>query len=198
MKIAPIDIAHKSFSRKMMGFDAEEVMEFLREVSDEMEQLIRERNTLKENLRDKDLQINEFRERDELLKHTITTATKMSEKIHIDAEREAHLVIGDAKQKSEMIVSDARDSLRKIYAEIADLKRVRLQYEHNLRALVNSHLTMLEQGREVMPDPSQSYNIDNSSIDRAISQATSGRLTEEELLANVTEAVGRVTKDIEL
>ncbi|MEZ4872866.1 MAG: DivIVA domain-containing protein [Bdellovibrionales bacterium] len=113
MKIAPIDIAHKSFGRKMMGFDPEEVMDFLRNVSTEMEGLIRERNTLKENLREKELQINEFRERDELLKHTITTATRMSEKMQKDSERESKLIIGDAKQQADLIVSDARDSLKK-------------------------------------------------------------------------------------
>ena len=47
MKIAPIDIAHKTFNRKMMGFDPTEVMDYLRNISDEMENLIRERNQLK-------------------------------------------------------------------------------------------------------------------------------------------------------
>ena len=30
MRIAPIDITHKTFGRKMMGCDPEEVMDFLR------------------------------------------------------------------------------------------------------------------------------------------------------------------------
>lgn len=153
MRIAPIDIAHKSFNRKMMGLDPAEVMEFLRQVSDEMESVIRERNNLREQLREKDLQIIEYRERDELLKNTITTATKMSEKIQQDAERESRLILGDAKQQAEMIIRDARDSLKRIFQEITDLKKVRMQFENNMRALVQSHLTMMEQGHKIMPDP---------------------------------------------
>jgi cell division initiation protein len=153
MKIAPIDIAHKTFNRKMMGFDPQEVMDFMRLVADELESVIRERNHMRENLREKELTIAEYRERDDLLKSTITTATRMAEKIQTDADREARLIINDANQKSEMIVRDARDSLKKIYHEITDLKRVRLQFENNLRALVQSHLTMLEQGNKVMPSP---------------------------------------------
>ncbi|MEQ1666109.1 MAG: DivIVA domain-containing protein [Bdellovibrionales bacterium] len=153
MKIAPIDIAHKSFTRRMMGLDQDEVTNFLRLVAEEMEGLIRDRNNLRESIREKELAILEFRERDELLKSTITTATRMSDKIQQDAERESRLILNDAKQQSEMIVRDARDSLKKMFQEISDLKRIRMQYENNLRVLVNSHLTMLEQGQKVMPDP---------------------------------------------
>lgn len=153
MKIAPIDIAHKTFNRKMMGLDPQEVMDFLRSVADELESVIRDRNALREQVRDRELSISEYRERDELLKSTITTATKMAEKIQVDADREAKLIINDANQKSEMIVRDARDSLKKIYQEITELKRVRMQFENNVKALVHSHLTMLEQANKVMPNP---------------------------------------------
>lgn len=153
MKIAPIDIAHKVFGKRMMGLDSDEVQDFLRQIAEEMETLIRERNNLREQMREKELAILEFRERDELLKSTITTATKMSDKIQVDAEREARLIVGDAKQQAEMIVRDSRDSLKRIFSEISDLKKVRMQYENNLRALVQSHLTMLEQGHKIMPDP---------------------------------------------
>ncbi len=153
MKIAPIDIAHKNFTRRMMGADQEEVMDFLRQIAEEMEAIIRDRNVLRESVREKELAILEYRERDELLKNTITTATKMSDRIQQDADREARLIINDAKQQAEMIVRDARDSLKKMFQEIAELKKVRMQYENNLRALVQAHLNMMEQGHKIMPDP---------------------------------------------
>src|SRR6185312_11986411 len=153
MKIAPIDIAHKQFTRRMMGLDQNEVTDFLRQIAEEMEALIRDRNVLRESVREKELAILEYRERDELLKNTITTATKMSDRIQQDAERESRLIINDAKQQSEMIVRDARDSLKKMFQEIAELKKIRMQYENNLRALVQAHLAMMEQGHKIMPDP---------------------------------------------
>lgn len=153
MKIAPIDIAHKTFTRKMMGYDPDEVADFLRSIADEMEDLIKERNDMREALREKEVAILEYKERDELLKSTITTATKMSDKLQADAEREAKLIINDAQQKSEMIVRDSRESLQKMFAEISDLKKIRMQFENNIRAVVQSHLAMLEQGHKVMPNP---------------------------------------------
>ena len=153
MRIAPIDIAHKTFHRKMMGFDPDEVMDFMRQVAGEMEALVKERNSMREALREKELAIAEYRERDELLKSTITTATRMSEKMQVDAEREAKLIIHDANQKADTIVRESRDSLKRIYSDITDLKRVRMQFENNMKALIQSHLTMLEQGQKIMPNP---------------------------------------------
>ncbi len=153
MKIAPIDIAHKTFSRKFMGFDPDEVRDFLQRISEEMESLARERNQLRENLREKELVIMDYRERDDMLKKTMETATQMTEKLRLDAEREAKLIVNDAKQKAELIIKDSRDSLKKTYSEISNLKRARVQFENNLRALAQAHLSMLQQGDKYMPDP---------------------------------------------
>ena len=153
MKIAPIDIAHKTFNRKMVGFSPDEVSEFLQRISEEMESLIREKNDLKEALREKELNLLEFKEKDDLLKNTIKTATKMAEKLQSDAEREVKLILNDAHQKADIIVRDARDSLRRVYQEITDLKKIRMQFENNLKAILESHLTMMEQGRKIMPNP---------------------------------------------
>ncbi len=175
MKIAPIDIVHKTFSRKMMGLDQDEVMDFLKSVASELENTIRERNQLRESLREKDLAIIDFKERDELLKSTITTAQKMSERIQSDANREAKLILHDAHQKAEMIQRDARDSLKRVYQEVSDLKRLRMQFEHNLKAVVQSHLAMIEQSQSLVPSP----NLDPSMGNFIASSETSPRAINE-------------------
>ena len=151
MKISPIDIAHRSFNKKMMGFDCEEVTTFLQQVASQMEQLTIERNALREQLREKDLMIMDYKERDKVLKDTINTASQMAERLRTDADREAKLIIADAQQKGEMITRDSRDSLKKMYQEMAELKRARMQFEANLKALAQAHLTLLDQGEKYMP-----------------------------------------------
>ena len=153
MRIAPIDIAHKSFNRKVMGLDPNEVAAFLRDLADQMEELIRERNSLKEIARQKDIQLLEYKERDETLKATLATATKMSDQIRVDAEREAKLIVQDATQKAELVMRDGRDNLKRLYQEIADLKKLRLQFEANMRALCSAHIQMVESSHVAMPDP---------------------------------------------
>jgi cell division initiation protein len=163
MKITPIDITHKTFNKKMFGLDEAEVADFLQQVASAMEDLIHERNSLREAIRDKDLQMSEIRDRDSVLKSTIATASQMAERFRGDAEREAKLIIADAQQKSETIVRDSRDSLKRMYQEIAEMKRARMQFEANLKALAQAHITLLEQGEKYMPSIGlPNVHMDNS------------------------------------
>jgi len=165
MRIAPIDVTHKTFSKKMMGLDPQEVYEFLRDVADQMEELVRDRNRLKEEILKKEQAMTEYIERDAALRATIQAASKMSDQFRTDAEKEGELIVQDARQRAEILVKDARDSLKKMYMEIADLKKSRLQYETSLRSLIQAHLTMLDQARKIFPDPAivdKSANIEES------------------------------------
>ncbi|MFN3696815.1 MAG: DivIVA domain-containing protein [Pseudobdellovibrio sp.] len=151
MKYYPAEIANKTFDRKMMGFDADQVIHFLHMVANQMESLIQDRKNLQEELKNKELELIQFRERDALLKSAITQTTQVSDKMKSEAERECKLIIQDAQQKAEMITRDAKESLRKIYQEISDLKKSKMQFEANLKAMAKAHLELLEQADEFMP-----------------------------------------------
>ncbi len=151
MKITPTDVRHRQFSKGLFGLDEEQVLEFLQIIAGEMESLLQERSNLRESLREREVSILDMRERDRTLQTTIQTASNMSEKIRSDAEREAKLIIADAMQKAEIITRDSRDSLKKVYQDITDLKRTRMQFEANIKATVQAHLSLLEQGERILP-----------------------------------------------
>lgn len=153
MKLAPIDIANRTFSRKVGGLDSHEVYNFLRDVADQMEQLVCEKERLERDLRQNKDTLGDYADRDESLRSALQAAAKMSDHFREDAEREAKLILQDARQRADIMVRDARDSLKSIYKEIADLKRSRVQFETTLKSLMEAHLDMLEQGRKVFKDP---------------------------------------------
>lgn len=179
MKIAPIDIVHKQFAKKMMGVDPAEVYQFLQSIAEEMENIIRERNNLRETLREKELSIHEYRERDKALRETISTAQKMSEKIAEEAQRDAKLILADANQQAEVIVKDARESLKRIYQEVSDLKKLKIQFDANMRSLLQSHLAILDQHDSYIPasvQPVQRNNNVSTSVSPLKSQAGSAEI----------------------
>jgi cell division initiation protein len=153
MKITPVDVAHKTFNKSVYGLDQKEVASYLQAIADQLETLIRERNDLREKLRDKEIQISEFKDRDQLLKSTLTTASQMSEKIREDAEKKAELVLQEAHLKANDIQRATHDSLRKAYQEINDLRALRIQFETNMKALAHAHLALLEEGQKYMGMP---------------------------------------------
>lgn len=153
MKVNPIDIAHKTFARRLYGLDTEEVYDFLRDVADEIESLHRKHEQLLEKQKDAETQLQDHRLREDALKQTLQTAAQMSERIKAEAQREADLVVREARQRAEIIIKEARESLRKMYQDINDLKKSRMQFETGLKSLIKAHLAMIEQGHSVVPDP---------------------------------------------
>jgi len=174
VKIVPIDILNKSFKRKMAGYDPEDVADFLKAVAAELESAIHERNRMQEALREKELQILEYKDRDRILKDTITTAQQMSERIKTDSGREAQMILQDAHHKAEMIVRDSRDSLKNVYRDINELKKIKMQFEANLKAMIQTHLDLL--GRQDAYYPSVPDLFDNKmkSAERPNEAAKSG------------------------
>ncbi len=160
MKHYPSEVANKTFEKKMMGYDQDEVSDFLTVIAAQMDALLQERNALRDALKEKELSLLEYKERDQVLKATITSASQMAEKMRADSEREAKLIINDANQKAELITRDAKDSLKKVFGEIGDLKRTRMQFEANLKAMVQAHLSLLEQGQQFMPKLSLPPELD--------------------------------------
>ena len=153
MDLTPSEIAQKLFTKRMMGYDLQEVTDFLYVVSAQLEQVTAERNQLRETLKEKDRQFVELKERDKLLKDTIMTASQMAERLRVDAERESKMILQEAKTRAEFITRDARDSIGRQFEEITNLKKQRIQFETQLKALVHSHLELMQQNSRLVQNP---------------------------------------------
>ena len=151
MKHYPAEIANKTFDRIMMGFDPDQVKDYLTVVAAQLEALIIEKKTLSDELRDKNLQLLEHKDHEQVLKSAITQTTEITAKMRDETERECQLVLNDAHQKAEIIIQDAKNNLRKIYQEVSDLKKSKMQFEANLKAMVQAHLSLLEQTESYLP-----------------------------------------------
>lgn len=172
MKITPIDVAHKKFDKTLFGFDPNGVVSFLQDVSLQMENLIKERNNLRDEIRNKEIALIEYKERDELLKNTLTSATQMSERMREDAEKQTAIIISEAKIKANQIEKDAHENLRNIHNELARLKKLRLQYEANMKAMAHAHLSLLEEGQKYLGFPDIGANLEED--DEASPSAVTG------------------------
>lgn len=144
MKVTPVDIHHKNFANQIYGFNKDEVKEFLLEISSEMEKIIHERNHLKESVREKELSILEYKERDKVLNQTIATASQMAEKMNAEAQKEAMNIRKEAELQAQHMLHEAREQLKIMYKEIMDLKRMRLQFETNMKSLAQAHIDMIQ------------------------------------------------------
>jgi len=144
MNITPLDIQQQQFKGKMLGgLDPNDVDSFLQMVASEMESLIRENSELKEQARKFSLQLEELSQREVSLRDTMLAAQKITEEMKANAQKEAHLLVSEAELKGERIVAEAENRLLQLNNQIYELKRQKLQFETNLKSLVEAHLKML-------------------------------------------------------
>jgi cell division initiation protein len=148
MRITPLDIQQKQFPMKIRGFDVEEVYAFLEIIREEMEDLLRENASLKENVQRLESQLKEHRDMETTLRETLMTAQQMVDDYKTNARKEAELVVKEAELKSDTILKEAQEKVIKIHEDIVDLKGIRRHFKEEIKRLVESHLKMLEFDRE--------------------------------------------------
>jgi len=148
MNITPLDITQKHFRRVFRGLDPEEVEAFLGLVAADFEAILKDVLSLREDNHRKAEEIAEYRSRERALHETLVTAQKASEEIRDAARKEAEITISDAELQAEKIVQAAHSRFLRIVDDINELKRQRIQFETNVRTLVESHVKLLDAFRE--------------------------------------------------
>ncbi len=148
MKITPLDISQKQFRRVMRGHDSQEVEAFLALVASEFEEAVKRAMDLERETKAKGEEIAELRSRERALQETLISAQKASEEIRESARREAEITLSEAELQAEKIVQAAHGRFLRIVDDINELKRQRVQFEANVRSLVESHVKLLDAFRE--------------------------------------------------
>jgi len=144
MKLTPLDIQQQQFRRGLWGFDAREVDAFLDLVAADVERLVRENIALREDLKKRDSELAEHKERERTLKETMITATRITDDIKQNAKKEAEIVIAQAETQAEQIIQNAHTRLVRVMEDIDELRRQKAQFEASLRSSISSHLKLLE------------------------------------------------------
>lgn len=144
MTITPIDIQQHRFKTRTFGYDKAGVDRFLEQVADELERYALEVQKLKEDLARTRSALDEMREREATLKETLLTTQRMTDELKANARREADILIADAQLQGEKILQEARGRQLDLATEIQELRRQKVSFESGLRAVVESHLRLLE------------------------------------------------------
>ena len=148
MRITPLDIQQKQFPMRFRGFDVDEVYSFLELVREELEELLRESASLKEQLARADEQLQEFRGMETTLRETLMTAQQMVEDYKTNARKEAELILKEAELKTDTMIKEAQEKVVKIHEDIVDLKGIRRHFKEEIKRLIDSHMKMLEFDKE--------------------------------------------------
>jgi cell division initiation protein len=143
MRLAPIDIVNKKFSRAIRGLHPSEVADFQTEAAATMEELVLENAHLRESVEALNQQVAKYARIEETLQNTLFLAQKAAEEAHRTAKHEAELTLREAQQQAHLLLEQAQARVREVDAEVAHARRERDRFAAEFGALLQGYLTGL-------------------------------------------------------
>lgn len=144
MRLTPLDIQQKEFTQRLRGVDPHEVRQFLQVCADELEELVRESIELREDVRARDAQLAELRERERSLQDALVSAQRVASELKEQARKEAEIVVADAELQAERIIQGAHARRSQLLEEVAELRREKVAFTARIRSAVEAQLKLLE------------------------------------------------------
>ncbi len=143
MRITPLDVRNHHFGRRLRGLDSAEVESFLRLVSEDYEQLLRENERQGERIRQLEQRVEQLVADERLLKETLLSAQAMTSDLREAAIKESEVLVGEAEVKAEKILDAAHRRAAKLGDEIREMRGLRTRLAQALRATLETHLSLV-------------------------------------------------------
>jgi len=133
--LTPLDILGADFPRSMRGYDTEAVRSFLQQLASSMEELLRERGELRQNLHRLEQDLNAFRKRENALQEALVAAQKTAESTVDNAKSDAQRIIQEGHTLADRLVDQAYERAHNIETTISALRSRRREVRGELMRL---------------------------------------------------------------
>ncbi|MDY0082645.1 MAG: DivIVA domain-containing protein [Ignavibacteriaceae bacterium] len=144
MKISPLEIRQQEFTKKMRGFDPDEVQNFLESLADEVQRLSEENESLKSETEALTEKINEYKKIEKNLQDTLLKAQENSTRSLEAAKKQTNLLLKEAELKASQIIEKARENTNDIRNAVVNLREEKDLIVAKLKAIVKSQANLLE------------------------------------------------------
>jgi cell division initiation protein len=135
-ELAALDILGKKFSKRVSGYSPIEVHDYLTEVANTIETLMRERGELRQHVHHLEQELTAFRERETALKEALVAAQRSAETTIEIARSEGQRIVDEGHGLAERLVEEANERSQNIERVIDDLRNRRREVRAELNRLV--------------------------------------------------------------
>ena len=143
--ITPLDIENKRFSKQLMnGYNADEVDEFLDELTVDYEKLYKENATLKSSAEELSADMGKYRTIESSIQNTLLIAQKTADEIQEVAKQQAEQVIKEAELKARSSIEETSLHIISKEKELVELKKQFEVYKAKMESLLISQLELLK------------------------------------------------------
>ncbi|HJH10294.1 MAG TPA: DivIVA domain-containing protein [Metalysinibacillus jejuensis] len=143
MPLSPIDINNKEFTRAFRGYAEDEVNEFLDQIIQDYEILIREKKELEQQVAMMQEQVNHFNTMESTLQKSIIVAQEAADEVRRNSQKEAKLIVKEAEKNADRIINEALVKSRKATIEVEELTKQSKVFRNRFKMLVEAQLDLL-------------------------------------------------------
>lgn len=144
MPFTPNEIINKEFTRVKNGLEPEEVSDYLKQLSNEIERLKEEKKQLEKVIEERDTNIKSYQSVHQSVSDALVQAQQAGEQTKAAAEKQAEATLAQAQAKADQIVNDAIEKARRLSFQTEDMKRQSKVFRSRFRMLVEAQLDLLK------------------------------------------------------
>jgi len=179
VKLSPLDVRHMEFERGAMGYRQRAVREFLERLADEIEDVLRELQGLRQALVERDATIEDLRATEAELKRAVVAAERIGNEIKEQARSEAAAITRHARRERVHVLQETTAELEAARSELVRLEQTQALVREQLRGHLTGFLTALDARPGSRADAPPAEDV-IASLRDAIAEARAELKTDEE------------------
>jgi len=179
-RLSPQEIRDQQFKQSPLGYSKDQVNEFLEEMADELETLIKESNEIHAENKEARLALTTYMNVEDSLKETLLLAQKAAQETTRNAQNEADTIIRKATTEKEALLFAAHQDLSEVQKEIRRLLAQRDSMLIKLKSSLRTNLEVLEEEFS-KGDDQEAFSGDSILTDERIVDFSKNDLTVEDL-----------------
>ena len=142
--LTPMDIQRQDFEVKLRGYNANEVDDFLDLVGRDYEKLYKENAELRDQVKQLDKAIEQYRAMEETLQKSIVLAQTAAEDIKKNAAEKADVIMNEAQTRSESLQRDIDSQIQSKRNELTSIQAEVAGYKSRIKGICSGLLEMLD------------------------------------------------------
>ena len=138
--ITPQEIQEKVFDKAVRGYNAEQVDQFLDDLTASVDELIAERDQFKADLEAANAKLDEYKAQESAVIRTLESAKSLMNDISASAEKRAEIIMKNAQLDADQLVRAAQDSVSRLKDEEHELSQRVSSIRSRLKTILQTEL----------------------------------------------------------
>lgn len=142
--LTPLDIQNKKFKTAALGYQKDEVEDFLELVLNDYEELYKNSIDLNDKINALNGALEHYKSIEDTMQNTLIVAQSTGEDVKRNAEERARMTIEDAEKKAQDIIRAANESVSSITAQAESLKQSMELFKSRMIGMLSSQMEAIK------------------------------------------------------